>query len=289
MDFHQSDSYLKYVKSLGWVVDQSFGFNAFIKKVPFLGSVIKIQRPAYPLSLDLIDKLAKKWKAIFVKIEPDSVIESYQQELLSDLAKAGFSRDNWPLLPTKSIRIDLTQSIEQIMKSLSKDTRYGVRKSECLKNYESDDILKFHQIIQETMKIGKWQIPIKKNILALYNSFSPSSKIIFIKEGEDFISGALLVFYEGLSHYMYAGSTKRGRSVYSAYRCLWEAIKLSKKMGCKTIDLEGIYDKRFPSSNKAWLGFTHFKQGFGGVEIEFPGSFIKYYSPIFALLFRLMR
>ena len=39
------------------------------------------------------------------------------------------------------------------------------------------------------------------------------------------------------------------------------------------MDLEGVYDERFP--NKKWLGFTHFKKCFGGKEKEYPGTYTR--------------
>ncbi len=51
-----------------------------------------------------------------------------------------------------------------------------------------------------------------------------------------------------------------------------DAILLAKKSGCKVFDFDGIYDERFPI--KTWLGFTKFKKGFGGKEIEYPGCYI---------------
>jgi hypothetical protein len=38
-------------------------------------------------------------------------------------------------------------------------------------------------------------------------------------------------------------------------------------------DFEGIFDERYPKSNRDWLGFSKFKSGFGGKEIYFPPPF----------------
>ncbi|MBU1323407.1 peptidoglycan bridge formation glycyltransferase FemA/FemB family protein, partial [Patescibacteria group bacterium] len=64
--------------------------------------------------------------------------------------------------------------------------------------------------------------------------------------------------------------TQEGKIKFVPTLLVWEAIKLAKKLGCKRFDFEGIDDKR-------WPGFTRFKKSFGGIEIEYRGSFSKYF------------
>ncbi len=78
---------------------------------------------------------------------------------------------------------------------------------------------------------------------------------------------------------MYAALTKEGRKIGAAYLTLWEAIKFCQKRGLKYLDLEGIYDERYPGSTKNWKGFTAFKLQWGGKIVEYPGSYSKYIFP----------
>ena len=45
VDIRQSVNYANYLKSQGWIVERIKNTNYFIKKIPILGSVLKIQRP----------------------------------------------------------------------------------------------------------------------------------------------------------------------------------------------------------------------------------------------------
>ena len=45
IDIRQTEKYNSYMTSLGWVVERVNNVNYFIKKLPFIGSFIKIQRP----------------------------------------------------------------------------------------------------------------------------------------------------------------------------------------------------------------------------------------------------
>lgn len=260
-DLRQSEEYANYIKSLGWeVVKTSDGINIFIKKLPISGSLIKIQRPE-TINLREIEEIAKKYRALFIKIEPGFLLNL-----------EGYKQDGWPLLPTKTNVIDLNKN------SIDKDTRYCIRKADesGLTIEESSNVDEFYEILKASMKIGRWEIPIKNNVLNLFKAFK-NAQILLAKKDGVIVSGALMVFYERTAHFMYAGTNVMGRKMMAAYRVLWECINISKTMGYKYLDLEGVYDERFPNINKKWLGFTKFKEGFGGKAVYYPGSFIKYF------------
>ena len=77
-----------------------------------------------------------------------------------------------------------------------------------------------------------------------------------------------------MAYYWIAASTKQGDQNYAPSLLAWEALKLAKKKKCDFFDFEGVYDERFPKINRSWLGFTRFKQGFGGKEIYFHNPYI---------------
>lgn len=234
MDIRQSPQYANYMKSLGWIVERIDDTNVFIKKILFF-SVIKIQRPN-KLDPQKLKFLEKKYRAIKVNIEPGT---------------------GWHLLPTKTVIVDL-QNL-----TLPKDTRYEIRKAELF--LEPCGINNFYKLLEETMKIGRWQIPIKKEVVNLYNAFQPNNSAI-LSCG---ISACLLIWTDDTAHFMYAANSKKGLETGGAYYILNEAIKFCQKLGLKYLDLEGIYNDRYPSENKNWQGFTKFKMGWGGKVVEY--------------------
>lgn len=236
MDLRQSENYADYMRSLGWIIERIDDTNVFIKKILFF-SVIKIQRPN-KLDLEKLRKLKQKCQAIKVNIEP------------------GFG---WHLLPTKTIIIDLENL------NIPKDTRYEIRKANKLTIQQSNNIDEFYRLLKETMKLGGWRIPIYKEVTNLYKAFQPNNSAILTCG----ISACLLVWADDTAHFMYAANSKNGLEKGGAYFILNETIKFCQKLGLKYLDLEGIYDERFPNENKNWQGFTKFKMGWGGKIVEY--------------------
>lgn len=252
MDIRQSDNYAKYMESIGWTIEKLPGCNVFVRHLPIVPffSVMKVQRPL-KIDIDILRQVAKKHHAIIAKIEP--------------VSEVSLKKDNWPLLPTKTRILETNLKLED----LPKDTRYEIRKAEDLKVEKSDDINLFYKMLEETMKIGHWSVPIRQEVTALWQAFQPNSTILLIPN----LAGCLVIWDGDTAHYMYAALTKEGRKTSAAYKLLWETLPFLKSKNIKNLDLEGVYDERFKSHTKNWQGFTNFKKNWPGTEVFYPGSY----------------
>ncbi|MBI3558957.1 peptidoglycan bridge formation glycyltransferase FemA/FemB family protein [Candidatus Gottesmanbacteria bacterium] len=250
IDIRQSKNYGKYMESLGWIVEG----GAFIKKLWFT-SIVKIQRPSV-INLETI----KKYHPFLIKLEPNTNSKFKIQN-------SKFHKDNWPLIPSKTIILDLKNI------NLPKDTRYEIRKAEkngvLLKSKSLETFIKsWHQHARQK---GFW-VPLHKEIRNLAAAFGKDC-FLFMTEG----AGALVLKNGQTANYMYAFSTPEGRKVSAPYLVMWEIIKFCQSKKLKYLDLEGIYDERYPDSTKNWQGFTKFKMGWGGKIVTYPGSWTKYF------------
>lgn len=265
-DLRQSPQYARYLKSLNWDSDKIGQNLVFIRRLPLLGSFLRIPRPVSPIPLTKIDQLAKKYGAFAVKIDYS---------------------------PAKTLQLDLTLSLKQIENQMKKDGRYGIRKAE--KNHLKILISQYPSLLisdfislwhKNALRRGFW-IPFGREIKNLYEAFEKEAYLLFACPMSHVtcrhqLSGALIILHDQTAYYFHAASSPEGRRLSAPYLIIWEAIKLAKKEGCKVFDFEGIYDERFPI--KSWKGFTHFKKSFGGKEVEYPASKIKYYHPLFKFL-----
>lgn len=268
MDIRQSIEYAKYIESIGWQVEKINKGNVFIKKIPLIGSLIKIQRIDSPISFAEIENLVKKYHAFQIIIEPSSIA--------SQIPK-GYRHLKSPFIPTKTLILDLKQTEEKIFTSFSKNKRRDIRIAE--KNHlviKEGSPEEFVQLKKKTLwKKRILPLGTEREVLPLVKAFGGKSKILVAylsttpNNRQYPVAGTLLLFHHKTAYYWQAAATNIGKKFMAPTLLLWEAIKLSKKKGCEAFDFEGIYDERFPQ-NKSWLGFTHFKKGFGGKEILFP-------------------
>ena len=270
-DLRQSLQYGEYMRKIGWQVEQLDGCQIFIKKIPLICSFIKIQRPE-KIPFLKIEKIAKKYRAFCVKIEPRNHGDTEK------LKKHGYKKDNSPYAPPKTLQIGLTLSEKQILAQMKKDGRYSIRKAEKeeIEILRNGDIEEFHQAWKKHNHRRLW-IPLLKWLQALKDSFKNDFFQLIINDPP--LAGVILLKHNEIMYYYYAFSSKEGQKLFAPYLLVWEGIKLAKKQGCQIFDFEGIEDPRYKST-KSWRGFSHFKKSFGGKEIEYPGSFSKYRLPL---------
>lgn len=270
VDLRQSPQYGEYMEKIGWKVEKADGCQIFIKKIPFLGSFIKIQRPE-KIPFSQIEKLAKKHHAFCIKIEPKS--KTNHQSLLAN----HYFPDKSPYAPPKTLQIDLTLPEEKILAQMKKDARYSIRKAEKekFKILRNGNIREFRLAWKKYNHRRLW-IPSLKWLQALKDSFRKDFFQLTINNPS--LADTILLKHDQIMYYYYAFSSKEGQKLFAPYLLVWEGIKLAKKQGCQIFDFEGIEDQRYKST-KSWRGFTHFKKSFGGKEIEYPGSFSKYRLP----------
>lgn len=261
-DLRQSEAYGKYMQSIGWKVVKAGEENMFIRQVGPV-AIAKLQRTKFPIEVNNSNRILKERRVVMCKIEP-----------LGTDKYPGFSLSNWPLLGTKTLRVNLKPDANKIFGTFKKDCRYVLRKlADSDHRVRMNNFDNFYEIWERSAKRKSLWIPKHKEYSSLVREFGSRVFCITIDDS----AGALVCMHKHTAFYYYAGSTTEGTKRNLPYLVVWTAMKEAKKMGCKVWDFEGIYDERWP--NKGWLGFSHFKKSFGGVEVKFPGSFEKWRWP----------
>ena len=135
VDIRQSSQYAKYLSQIGWVIERDGGTNYFIRKIPLLGCVIKIQRPE-EIKLNKVRQLSKKYRTFQAIIEPKTELDAKY------LTSSGYKLLKTPYLPTKTSYLDITKGKYEIVKQFKKDCKSAITKNANLKikDHEYKDI-----------------------------------------------------------------------------------------------------------------------------------------------------
>lgn len=300
MEIQQSSLYRRYLQALGWRILPIEKTYLVIRHFPFIGTIAKLQRSNKLPSLSTLTKLIHTHHIRTLAVEPSYTIDQKTFSLWTNKVAHIVGINKTPNLATKTLRVDLLKPEEQIFNQFSEAKRRAVRRAQKagVSVTESTDIQALLQIKNKsagflgfittfgTDKLWPLFTPNHTAILLAYrNSPTPPLKIRGGKGGV-IVGGVLLLFYDSIAYYWIAGATREGKKMFAPTLLVWEALKLAKKRGMKTFDFIGVWDERIPRENKAWLGFTKFKEGFGGNPLYYPifskrlmpGSLSKWWS-----------
>ena len=269
MELQQSPLYAKYIRSLGWTILTVDGAQMFYKKIPFTGGLLKIQRPR---TLPDITPIFKTYniKTVAIEPHPKQDIQSYKRWCTKISKHCNVIRSSYQ--PTKTILVDVTPSEDDIFSRFTDAKRRAVRKA--IKNSitveESDDIKNLIKIKNKssgffgaitTFGMDRfWPIMAPRHARVLL-AYTNTHKIV---------GGILLIFWGKTAYYWIAGATHEGKKLFAPTLLVWEALKVSKKQRMKQFDFVGVWDERKADQHHDWLGFTKFKEGFGGKTFYYP-------------------
>jgi lipid II:glycine glycyltransferase (peptidoglycan interpeptide bridge formation enzyme) len=286
-DIRQGDKWAKYLEEMGWKSHRtSNGTNIYHIKT-FLGSVIKIQRPPLLSNKDLqeIESYCLPLKPLFIKIEP------FVGQDVSVLEQAGYTESNEPLIPSSTIYIDLTKSEEELWNNVSHSGKYSIRRAQregtvtrFYQNPLEERLPEYFNLVKETGKRKRFYVQPMKDLAAKVRIYGKNCHLVtsYNQEGT-LLSGKFYLCHDDMVLYSTGGTSEAGLKTKAGYELLWKSILYFKGLGYSVLDLEGKDDPRFPRATRNWGGFSHFKEKFGGTNVEFPYPYIKYFNPILRL------
>ena len=279
-DYRQSEEYGHYFSKKGWLVERAGPSIVLIKKIPLLGSIIKIQRCPATISLAEIEKIAKENKALFVSIEPDIKTEDNQYaEYEQTLKRNGYKDLNLFLCPTKTAYIDLTKSEEAILSGFDQDIRKSIRRNQDkdISFRPADDPDEFYTLLSEAGHRRNFFVQTFSDWRDQWGSFGSQAKVILAYLDGKLLGGNMSLMKPPVAFGLFLPTTEFGRENQMAATLIWEGLKLAKRSDCTAFDLDGLYDDRYKSPKK-WRGLTAFKRKFKGHEVEFMHPKIKIYA-----------
>lgn len=269
MELQQSPLYAKYIAALGWHVLTVNNVRMFFRQIPLAGGLLKIQRPR---TLPDITGIVREYHVKTVAVEPHP-----KQDLAAYKRWCGSVGKHCRVVcssyqPTKTLLIELTVPEGTIFSRFTDAKRRAVRKA--VKNgitvEESTDIKNLIKIKNKSG--GPFGFITTFGIDRFWAIMAPDHATVMLAytDTHKLVGGILLVFWEKTAYYWIAGATRLGKKLFVPTILVWEALKVAKHRGTKQFDFVGVWDERKPKEHHEWLGFTKFKEGFGGKPLYYP-------------------
>ncbi len=276
-DYRQSEEYNRYFAQNGWLVEKSGSTVILIRKIPLLGSVIKIKRCPPDLSLAKLEAVAQTHRALVIKIEVDiKTSDPGCGPLEKEFQRNGYRDSRFVFCPSKTAYIDLTKDENDLYAGFEKDIRKDIER-----NRKDGVEVKIAKTFEEIYPLLKEAGEKRHFVVQNYNdwknqwgAFGDKAKVVLAYKNGGSIGGNMFLVTPPLAFGLFLPISQIGRSLKVAGTLLWEGFKLAKQAGGRSFDLEGVYDDRY-GSPKEWLGLTTFKRKFRGREAEFIRAQIK--------------
>lgn len=191
----------------------------------------------------------------------------------------------WRLAPTiniqppKTVILDLKKTEDELLSAMRQKTRYNIRLAErkgvSVNILDKNDFDSIWNLIETTTARDGfrshdriyYEKMIKLGIIRVYAA-EFEGKILAV---------GIFAFYGPTVTYLHGASGNEHRNVMAPFLLQWEVIKQGKQEGFKFYDFYGIDEDK-------WPGVTRFKRGFGGKEIERPGTIdVVFRKPCYAI------
>ena len=275
----------------------------WIRKIPIFGNIMYAPRgpvcDVHDLAIlkqltDGAKELAKKYKAIVLRIEPD--VESDDQVFRDIVTNLGYhikddAKDFMDeIQPRYVFRLDIKgKTEEEIFSGFHSKTRYNVRlatkKGVVVKEGTREDLKDFHKIMVETGARDGFIIRPLSYFEKMYDELAPKHMKLLMAYYEDKpISGVIPIFYGNKTWYLYGASSNEHRNLMPNYLLQWEMIKMAIARKDDVYDfrgVSGVVDESHPQ-----YGLYRFKKGFGATFTEFIGEVYYPFKPLTYKLYR---
>jgi len=237
---------------------------------------------------------------IFFRLGPEwEMGRGYQEKL----EKEGFSRLTYDIEPSQTLILDITKAEEELLAQMHEKWRYNIRLAERkgvkikIVSYDDDNFKKyfeeFYRLVDqgtsERKKIKHHPKEYYRKQLAIND---PQLKFLlaFAEYEGKIIAANIMVIFNKRGIYLHGATDNGFRSIMAPHLLQWEQIKYAKQRGCTAYDFWGIVNEHtLDKRGSSWEGFTRFKHGFGGQEVNYVGYFDYPLSGFWYFLYRLVQ
>lgn len=230
-----------------------------------------------------VAKIAVEGGIMFLRFDPiPPILEDF---LTSDSLRFPVEK-TIDVQPSKTLILDLNKSEEEILAAMHQKTRYNIKLSEKkgVKAYEGShkEFEKFWSLLDQTCGRDKFRPHGRFYYQEMLNLEKDFIKLFFAEYEANCLATGIFSFFGDTVTYLHGGSADDSRNVMAPYLLQWNSIKAAKSLGFKYYDFHGINEEK-------WPGVTRFKKGFGGTEINYPGTYDLIFDQSWYNIYKMMR
>lgn len=244
--------------------------------------------------LDDLQTLARRERAILIKIDPDLPIATGHLEtnrpnpigmsVTSDLGLRTWRLSADQIQFRNTVILDLRPSEEQLLEKMKQKTRYNIRLAEKkgvqIRLGSVADLDLLYRMYAETSIRDGFVIRSADYYREAWGAFIQAGLAQpFIAEvaGEP-VSALILFVFARTAWYLYGMSREAHREKMPNHLLQWTAMRWAKAHGCERYDFWGAPDE-FNENDSMW-GVWKFKEGFAGQVVRHIGAWDYAPSPI---------
>ncbi|HSH05985.1 MAG TPA: peptidoglycan bridge formation glycyltransferase FemA/FemB family protein [Anaerolineae bacterium] len=252
--------------------------------------------------LNEIDQAVYEHRASLLKIEPLLWQNDFPSDRWHQICQThNLIPDTDTIQPPRTMLIDLTPPLDDIMKSFKQKTRYNIRlagrKDVTTRIGTRADIPAFNKLIQSTGDRNEFGVHTPKYYENAFDLFMPDNGALILAEYDNTPLAAIMVMtHANHAYYLYGASSNEERQRMPTYAVQWAAIEWAKERGCTHYDLWGLPDAdpdtledQFQDRNDGLWGVYRFKRGFQGDIRRTVACADRSYNPLFYRLYQWWR
>lgn len=213
--------------------------------------------------LDTIERLAKKYQAIFWRYERGG--EQYGGQPVSEVHPA----TTW-LTPLREPQAMLSTMKQKWRYNIRLAERKGVHVTSSLAIVDVD---RLYALLQQTARRQRIRLHPKSYYQLMMDVLGRQqcAQLYFAEYQQNIVAAALVIRFGNITTYLHGGSDYQHRAVMASHLLHWRILCDAYAAGSTTYDWFGIAPPDIPDHPFAQL--TRFKQGFGGASQNCDGTY----------------
>jgi peptidoglycan pentaglycine glycine transferase (the first glycine) len=251
--------------------------------------------------LSQLETLARRERAIFIKIDPEVVrswgldaerVSPLGTAVMRDLRERRWRPSDEQIQFRNTVEIPLDATEDQLLAGMKQKTRYNIRLAErkgvMVRPGTADDFPVIAGMYAETAARDGFAVRPAAYYLdgwkTLYEA-GLAHPLLADVDGRP-VAAIILIRFGERAIYMYGASSNEARERMPNYLLQWEAIRWAKNQGCTVYDLWGAPDE-FNETDRMW-GVWRFKAGLNGEVVRFIGAWDFVARPLFYYVYSQM-